>query len=63
MMGKKPLIVQLSREENPGGGQLSAGQMEAREAEGVALGPPEGRGVRAWSSRCSPASPSPPPHP
>lgn len=38
MMGKKPLIVQLSREENPGGGQLSAGQTEGREAEGMALG-------------------------
>lgn len=37
---KQTLIVQLSREENPGGGQLSAGQTETREAEGVVLGGP-----------------------
>lgn len=54
MMGKKkPLIVELSREENPGGGQLSAGQTEVREAEGVVLGPPERRSVGAWSGWCS----------
>ena len=61
---RQTLIVQLSREENPGGGQLSAGQTETREAEGVALGGQLRDAVsEAGAAAALPLSPSPPPHP